>query len=149
MMSASTSVPRSAAAPARPETRAETCPPASAAEKCFEEIAETCAAEFELHAAAIRASVTLEAAARLPARRPIREVVGIHRRLIPIRAQLIVFPPLLRIAQNFVGFVDLLEFLLRGRSCPWRRPDGYLRASLRKADRISLSVAVFETPSVS
>ncbi len=57
---------------------------------------------------AARLSATEGLAARiLPARR--RTEI---RALLPVRAQLVVLLALFRIAQDFVGFVDLLEFFL-------------------------------------
>src|SRR5438309_2207143 len=88
---------------------------ATAAEKLFEEIAEAGPAEFELHATAIPATraPSLKSATRLTtARAPARRWLEPAARVIPIRAELIVFLPLLRIAQDFVGFVDLLKFFL-------------------------------------
>ena len=76
----------------------------------LEEIAEPGATEFKFNAA-ISAAVLMKSAARLlstPAWWRLKS-----SRLIPIRAELIVFLPLLRIAQNFVSFIDLFEFLLR------------------------------------
>src|SRR6476660_2913411 len=70
------------------------CSPTSPTEERLEKIAEARAAEFEFDTAAIRASPTLEATARLSAAAPTGrwfEASG----LIPIGAQLIVFPALL------------------------------------------------------
>ena len=146
-MSASTSLPRSASAVCAKSAAAKRRSSAPAAEELLEEIAEAGAAEFKFNTA-ISAAVTMESAARLlsaPSRRRLKSA-----RLIPIRAELIVFLPLLRIAQDFVGFVDLLEFFLRRRLILGFATSGwYLRASLRNALLISSSLAVFETPSVS
>src|SRR5205085_10304825 len=90
----------------------ETSLAAAAAEKCFKEIAETRSAEFEFHAT-VAGSITLESSPSsppVPAWRRLKST-----RLIPIRAQLVVLLPLLRIAQDFLCLVDLLEFLLGGR----------------------------------
>src|SRR5262249_975471 len=67
--------------------------------------------EFELNSASAIATPLVKSTARLssPFRRRLKSA-----RLIPIRAELIVFLPLLRIAQYFVGFIDLLEFFFRG-----------------------------------
>ena len=85
----------------------------SAPEKRLEEIAETRSAEFEVDAAAIARRIALEPAARLrtPTRRRLKSAAG----LIPIRAELVVFLSFLRISENFVGFVELLEFFFRRR----------------------------------
>src|SRR5256714_6737045 len=91
---------------------AETCL-AAAAEKRLEEIAETSPTEFEVNAAAIARRIPLEPAARL--RAPARRRLKAAARLVPICAQLVVFLPLFRITENFVGFVDLLELLFRRR----------------------------------
>ena len=66
----------------------------------LEEIAEAGAAEVELLRRA--ASAALAAG------------VGESAAALPIRAEMVVFPPFFRIAEHFVGFVDLLEFLLGG-----------------------------------
>ena len=111
-MSASTSAPRSAVAGASAEP-AECGTTAPAAEKRFEEIAEPGSAELELNSAAAIAAPLIKSAAGLLLALPLR------RRLetagpVPIRAELIVFLPLFRIAQNFVRFVDLLKFFFGG-----------------------------------
>ena len=111
MMSASTSVPRSAPAPARSRLP-NACSSTSATKERLKKIAEARAAEFELDTAAVRASPTLEAAARLSCTAPSGRGLEASG-LIPICAQLIVFPALLRIAQDFVGFVNLFELFLR------------------------------------
>src|SRR5437762_6476932 len=67
---------------------------ATAAEKRFKEIAEPCAAEFKFDTAIL-------AAAPLPLLKTAR--------LVPARAKLVIFLPLLRVAQHFVGFVDLFK----------------------------------------
>jgi hypothetical protein len=51
----------------------------------------------------------MKPAARLLAL-PLRRRLKTAARPVPIRAELIVFLPLLRIAQNFVRFVDFLKF---------------------------------------
>src|SRR6266705_4833629 len=79
-----------------------------AAEKSFEEIAEPGASEFKLDAAAIAAPL-IKSSARLTT--PLRWRLETAR-LLPIGAELIVFLALLRIAQDFVGFIDLLKFFL-------------------------------------
>jgi hypothetical protein len=84
---------------------------ASTAKKLFEEITETSAAEFEFDAAVVAGRVATESAARL-LRAPTRWRLK-SPRPVPISAQLVVFLPLLRIAQDFVGFVELFEFLFR------------------------------------
>ncbi len=83
---------------------------ATAAKKLLEEIAEPGAAKFKLHAFAVAAAVALKSATTAAASRRRRETA----RLIPIRAELIVLGAFFRIAQDLVGLVDLLEFLLRG-----------------------------------
>jgi len=92
---------------------AETCL-SSAPEKRLEEIAETRPAEFELDAAALARRIALEAAAwlRPPTRLRLEPAAA---RLIPIRPELVVFLSFLRIPENFVGFVELLEFFFRRR----------------------------------
>ena len=105
--------------PSRPLSKtaaAKTTLPASAAKKRLEEIAESGSAEFEFNAA-ISAAVTAESSARL-LRAPSRWWLK-SSRLIPVRAELVVLPPLLRIAQDFVSLVELFEFLLRRSPCPW------------------------------
>src|SRR6266446_4205723 len=95
-----------------PESSSPKCGVSAAtAKKRFEEVAETGAVKFKFNTT-ISAAVTIISAARL-LRAPIGwrlEASG----LIPIRAQLIVFLPLLRIAQYLIRFVDLFEFLLGG-----------------------------------
>src|SRR5581483_6227394 len=76
---------------------------AHAAEKLFEEIAKPGAAEMEL-----RAAIPLAAKTVLPLRRRLRSAA------FPVRTECIVFLPLLRVAQNLVGFVDFLKFRLGG-----------------------------------
>src|SRR5205823_14805303 len=81
-------------------------------EKNFKEITETRSARFQFPATFAR-SITFESSPPpppVPARRRLKST-----RLIPIRAQLVVLLPLLRIAQDFICLVDLLEFLLGGR----------------------------------
>src|SRR5206468_10294751 len=85
---------------------------APAAKKRFEEIAEPSSAELELNPAAAIAAPLIKSATGLLA-------LPLRRRLetagpVPIRAELIVFLPLFRIAQNFVRFVDLLKFFFGG-----------------------------------
>src|SRR5204863_1433833 len=83
----------------------------SAAEKRLEEIAEAGPAKLELDSTAIAAPLIKSAAGllslplwwRLETARP-----------IPIGSKLIVFLPLLRVAQNLVRFVDFLEFFFGG-----------------------------------
>ena len=110
-MSASTSAPRSAVAGASAKS-AERGATASAAKKRFEEIAEPGSAKLELNPAAAVAAPLRKSAAWLLA-------LPLWRRLktagpVPIRAELIVFLPLFRIAQNLVRFVDLLKFFFGG-----------------------------------
>src|SRR5207244_6170410 len=85
---------------------AEGRPTTTAPEECFEKIAEPGPAELKfdttVFAAAPAESAGLPAA---PLRRRLKPTW-----LIPILAQLIVFPALLRIAYDFVGLVDLLKF---------------------------------------
>src|SRR4029077_8378492 len=69
-------------------------------------------AELELNPAAAIAAPLMKSAAGLLA-------LPLRRRLettgpVPLRAQLIVFLPLFRIAQNFVRFVYLLKFFFGG-----------------------------------
>src|SRR5688572_26693646 len=105
-VAASLHAPRS-----RPEAAAaETTWAAAAAKKRFKEVAEASSAEFKFHAAVARA-VAAEAPTRLlwaPSWRRLKS-----SRLVPVRTQLIIFFALLRIAQDFVSLVELLEFLLR------------------------------------
>ena len=88
MMSASTSLPRSACAGRAQTAATKAGPTATAAEKRFEEIAETRATEFELDPAASRRHND-------ESRRPVlpRPILGRLKsaRLIPIRAQLSYF----------------------------------------------------------
>lgn len=83
----------------------------SAAEKRFKEIAEARATKFEIDPAAVARGVSTKPAAglRIPARRRLKSP-----RLIPIRSELIVLLPFLRIAQDLVGLVDLLKLFFRG-----------------------------------
>ena len=74
-----------------------------AAEHLLEKITEAGAAEVELLPGAVEPAAPARAAGRRPE----------LRALLPVRAQLVVFLPLGRIAQNLVGLVDLLEFLFR------------------------------------
>jgi len=70
----------------------------AAAEKRFEEIAESRTAELELHAATIAAVLIKSASgSSLRATSPVRRRLK-SARLVPIRAELVVFLPLLRIA---------------------------------------------------
>src|SRR5208283_6071063 len=76
-----------------------------AAEERFEEIAESGAAKIEFGLAPGRAR---------PAPAPWRGGGRGAAPLLPFRPQFVVTAPFFRIAQNFVGFVDLLEFRLSG-----------------------------------
>src|SRR5436305_13634354 len=81
---------------------------ASAAKKRFEEIAEPSPTKLELDAAPSIASPLIKSAAgllTLPLRRGLETAWP-----VPIGPKLIIFRPLLRIAQDLVRFVDLLEF---------------------------------------
>src|SRR5882724_11699771 len=82
---------------------------AATAEECFEEVAESRSVELELNSAAIAAPLIKSAAGLLslplPARRRLEPA-----RSIPIRAKLIVFLALFRIAKHLIGFVDFLKF---------------------------------------
>src|SRR5687767_12110443 len=92
---ASRSLPEAAAA----ET---TLPPATAKER-LKEITEAGSTELKFHAACIAGAVAAEAPARL-----LRTPSGWRlksSRLVPVRAQLVIFLPLLRIAENFVSLV--------------------------------------------
>ena len=90
---------------------AESRTSAPAAEECFEEIAESRSAKFKLNPAAAIAAPLLKSTTRLTA--PLRRRLK-STGLVPVRAELIVFLALLRIAQDFVGFIDLLEFFFGG-----------------------------------
>src|SRR5207244_13204656 len=79
---------------------------APAAEACCEEIAESRSAKFKLNPAAAIAAPLMKSTARLTA--PLRWRLK-STGLVPVRAELIVLLALLRIAQDFVGFIDLLE----------------------------------------
>src|SRR5207248_8794361 len=81
----------------------------TAAEKCFEEIAEASAAEFEFNAAVATRLIKSAAGLTAPLRRRLKSTG-----LVPIRAELIVFLTLLRIAQDFVSLIDLLKFFFGG-----------------------------------
>src|SRR5687767_8786206 len=88
---------------------AEPTGPASAPKECLKEITEPGSAELKFHAAVSRA-IAAEAPTRLlrtPSGRRLKS-----SRLVPVRAQLVIFFPLLRIAQDLVSLVELLEFLL-------------------------------------
>ena len=91
---------------------AESGSPATTTEKSLKEIAESRAAKFKLDTT-VPTSVAIKSAIRLlrsPSRRRLKPAW-----LIPIRTELIVFFPLLRIAQNFVCLVDLFELFLGRR----------------------------------
>src|ERR1041385_311264 len=81
----------------------------TAAEKRFKEIAEPGAAELKFDAPILAAAPlpSLRSAARR-ARAPTRWRLKAAR-LVPARAKLVIFLPLLRVAQHFVGFVDLFK----------------------------------------
>jgi hypothetical protein len=84
----------------------------AAAKNRLEEIAETSAAELKLDPAILAAPLMKSAAGLLrfpllPAGRRLKSAWP-----VPIGAQLIVFLALLRIAQDFVGFIDLLKLFL-------------------------------------
>ena len=78
-------------------------------EERFEEIAKASSTELELYAAVASSgpTETSTCAAVPPIRRRLESA-----RLVPIRPEMVVFRALLGIAQDFVGLVDLLEFLL-------------------------------------
>src|SRR5436305_674583 len=81
---------------------------ASAAKKRFEEIAEASPIKLELDAAPALASPLIRAAAGLLTL-PLRP--GLETAWpVPIGPKLIIFLPLLRIAQDLVRFIDLLKF---------------------------------------
>src|SRR5215471_9137655 len=84
-------------------------PSAHRTEKLLKEIAEAGAAEmeFEILAALPPAAKRLPATEIFPARWRTKFSAG-----FPVRAELVIFLPLFRIAQDLVGLVDLLEFLL-------------------------------------
>src|SRR6266487_1410503 len=89
--------------------------PATTAENRLEKIAEPGSAKFEFDPAAV-APVLIKSAARLlraPSRRRLKSTW-----LIPIRAKLIIFLSLFRIAQDFVRLIDLFELFLGGRFVP-------------------------------
>ena len=73
------------------------------AEELLEEIAETRAVEMEFGTFIRAAAESVRPLSRLP--------FG----MVPIRAELVILPPLVRIAENFVGFVDFLELVFRPR----------------------------------
>src|SRR5882762_8284196 len=95
-----------AALPESPEGRPTTTP----SEECLEKIAEPGPAELKFDTT-VFPTAAVKSTAALPAT-PLRGRLK-PARLIPILAQLIVFPPLFRIAQDFVGFVNLFKFFLR------------------------------------
>ena len=78
----------------------------SRTEHLLEEIAEARAAEFKFMGLA-SAAKSARLSGGSPARRRTKLRAG-----FPVRAEFVVFFPLGRIAQDFVGFVDLLEFFL-------------------------------------
>src|SRR6185295_15907176 len=85
--------------------------PATTAKKCFEKVTKTSPAEFKFDSAILATPLTKFATARrpsIPAWWWLKST-----RLVPLRTELIVLLPLLRIAQHFVGFVDLFELFLR------------------------------------
>src|SRR5438128_312526 len=94
-----------------PAESAESRSAAPTAEKRFEEIAEPSSAKFELDAAIFS---TTPLPLLKPAAWLLRSPTGWRlksARLVPTSAELIVLLALLRIAQDLIGFVDLLEFL--------------------------------------
>src|ERR1700730_10667520 len=99
--------------PASKSAAAKCRPPAAAAKKLLEEIAEAGAVEFELDAT-VAAAIAIESAAWLALlRSPVRWRLK-SSRLVPIGAELIVLLALLRIAQHLVSFINLLEFFFSG-----------------------------------
>src|SRR5437764_3994484 len=115
----------------------------TAAEKRFKEIAESGPVEFKLDAAAIAARLIKSTAGlTAPLRRRLKSA-----RLVPIGAELIVLLALFRIAQDFVGFVDLLKFffgrflvlgdvgMIFARQFPERAFDFVIRRGLRNTER--------------
>ena len=124
---------------------AEATLPAAASEKLLEEIAESSSTEFEFDPA-IAAAITMESSAwllRVPSRWRLKPAG-----LIPICAELIVLLPFRRVAQNFIGLVELFEFFLRRRLVLVDIGMVFAR-QLAEGFLISSSVAVLETPSVS
>src|SRR5438876_11522277 len=87
---------------------AESRAAAPATEKCFEEVAESCAIKLELNAAAVAAPLIKSAAGLLSLPLPLRRRLE-PARSIPIGAELIIFLALFRVAQRLVGFVDFLK----------------------------------------
>src|SRR5215218_7491418 len=85
--------------------------PATAAEECLEKIAESRPAKFKLDAAPIAAPERAAVRALSPPWRRLETAT----RLVPVRPELIVSLPLLLIAQDLVGLIDLFELLLRPR----------------------------------
>src|SRR5438552_1236756 len=83
----------------------------SSTEKCLEEIAEPGPAELELDTAAVATPLIKSAAGLLsfPLWWWLEAALP-----IPIGSKLIIFLPLLRVAQNLVRFVDFLEFFFGG-----------------------------------
>src|SRR5947199_2122864 len=79
----------------------------AAAEKSFEEIAETGPAEFEIDPTAVARRRPAKSATRL--RAPTRRWLKPATRLVPISPKLVILPALLRISEDLVGFVDLFE----------------------------------------
>src|SRR5688572_616646 len=89
---------------------AKTALPAATAKERLKEITEARSAELEFHAASISRTVAAEASTRLlrtPSGRRLKS-----SRLVPVRTQIVIFFSLLRITQDFVRLVELLEFLL-------------------------------------
>lgn len=81
-------------------------PAAPAAEHLLEEVAESRTAKMKFRASGI-AAASIGLLPGLALRR--RGIAA----LLPVGPELIVFGPLLRVTEHLVGFVDLLEFLLR------------------------------------
>src|SRR5438034_7489626 len=88
---------------------AESRAAAATAEESFEEVAEPRSVELELNSAAIAAPLIKSAAGLLSLPLPVRRRLE-PARSIPIRAELIVFLALFRIAKHLIGFVDFLKF---------------------------------------
>src|SRR5688572_20507028 len=78
----------------------------SPAEELFEKVAKPSAAEVEFESIVWRGSAAETAA--LPAWGRLKATLP-----VPISAERVVFLALFGIAQDFIGFIDLLEFLLR------------------------------------
>lgn len=75
------------------------------AEHLLKEITKACAPKLEVHTLSARAP-SAEATGRL-------SIAGWWCATLPVRAELVILTPLLRVAQDFIGLIDFLELFFR------------------------------------